>query len=297
MSVLLIILCLALAIFFPNFFWVFLLIAAGLIIAFYYRIKDKREEEEAERKRKIKESIYRDSKDPTHSHFYKTAGYEKKDDSLDSFKRISIYADQIYQGCPMVYRYLDIRVTNVNREQLRLMVKSNDFEVTLQKEETGDIVLTKYGSAVATLVDKVDMCTDWLSNGHPIICQFSAFRSGFERVALFFYKDIEESLNSHQYEIVKLSSYRSVSKQETISFLQKGQKLLTEFDDNDKLFVQDMDNNPIGCLPQKYVSLYEEDMVAGIFFDHSEIKPAKDFEKDDTIIPFVKIYFQFIPNT
>lgn len=288
MSYLIIVISVILSIFFPKAFWL-ILIACCAGIAWIVIRKRELALEDEERQRQIEESESLDSHGSAQTHFYDTTK-NCASDPLDDFTRLSVSANQLHQGCPMVYKYIGNRVKDVDRKCLGRMVEEKDFDVELQRQEDGDIKLVKYGNTVATLVDKVDMCRDWLTKGHPVICQFSAFRNGFEKVALFFYKDVEAGLSQNPSDVVKLTSYRSYAKQETISFLEKGQKLFVEPDDNGKLCVYDIDNNPIGSLPKKYEGLYEDDMIAGILFDHSETKPNEDFEKDDIIIPFVKIY-------
>ena len=214
----------------------------------------------------------------------------KQSDPLDTFVRYSVSAPTIWQDCPMVYRYPNISVMNVNRTNLQAMVKLKKFEVLPVKDESGAILLKWDGITVAHLAEKIEMCSDWLDKQLPLRCEFAAFGAGKEKVALFFYKDQESTLQDRQCEIVKLTSCMSTAKQETISFLEEGEKLFIEWDDNDKPYLRDISYNPIGSLPAKFNKYIDNDLIDGIFFDHTEVKENEDWEKEDKLIPFVRVY-------
>lgn len=274
-----------------DYIWIIILAIAATLIA-YYAYKAKVERDKAEREWEIKKAENEYSKDPTHTNFYKATTPQPApfSDVLNTFKRYAVTAPSIYQGCPMVYMYPNISVSNVNKDCLRTMVNRKDFEVVLYKGDLGEIFIKKYGITIAKLEDKAEMCSDWIDKGLPLICQFAAFQNGKEKVALFFYKDQESALANNKCDIVKLASCMSAEKQEIIAFLEKGQKLFIELDDNNKPYVRDIEYNPIGRLPAKYQRLYEEELICGIFFDHSEKKVSEDLDEDDKEIPFVRIY-------
>ena len=222
-------------------------------------------------------------------HYYPTTPAVASD-KASSFVRYAFSAPPVHQGCPMVYRYTNIPVSNVNRFRLEVIIDLKKFDLTPTKDEFGNILLKMDGNIVARLDDKIDICRDWLDKGLPMICEFSEFAVGKERVALFFYKDVESNLAGNSREIVRLTSCLSPSKQEAISCLEEGQVLFIEYGDDGKPYVRDIEYNPIGALPSKYTKMYDDGLVSGLFFDHTEAKESDDFESDDKQIPYVRIY-------
>lgn len=275
---------------------IYFLILLLIVILFIFSAKlvrlNKQEQEVKESKKSFKD-------DPTYTHNYNTTPPNTYStapvsrsytptatDPLNTFVRYSVFAPSLVDNLPMVYKYPNISVSDVNRECLREMVQQKDFEASLSKGEHGEVFLKRNGNIIAKLEDKVEMCIDWITKGLPVFCQFVAFQAGKEKVALFFYKDQESALSNNKHDIVKLTACMSSEKQETIAFLENGQNLFIDIDDNDKPYVRDIDYQPIGNLPAKYARLYEEDAICGIFFDHSETK------EDDKEIPFVRIYLE-----
>lgn len=297
-----------------DYIWILLLVIAAILILHLVN-KAKKEREQAALEWEKKQAAISQSSDLTHKFYYDTSSAVKNTTSscqttnaiscgtgsaaaspsanvrsLDSFVRYGITAPPIYQECPMVYRFPNVSVSNVNRSLLSSLVQSKNFKVTLYADENGDVLLKADNCTVAKLEDRVQMCIDWLHKGFPVICEFAVFAQGKEKVALFFYKNEEHNLVNNRCEVAKLTSCMSASKQETIAFLEKGQKLFIELDDNNKPYVRDIEYNPIGNLPAKYNKLYEDDMIIGVFFDHTETKVSEDFDKEDKEIPFVRIY-------
>ena len=217
---------------------------------------------------------------------------EMQIDPLETARRGSIYAHDVFNGCSMVYRYPNVSVSNVNRDVLRKMVVNKDYGVTLVISDTGDVLAMKDGDIVAKIEDKAQMCKDWMNKNRPLVCEFVVFKKESERIALFFYRSETEEMEGYSCENAKLTSCMSASKQESIACLEEGQRLFVEMDDNEKPYVRDICYNPIGRLPAKYNRLYENDQVRGIYFDHSEIVEAEDCDKEDKEIPYVRVYIE-----
>ena len=211
-------------------------------------------------------------------------------DPLRTAKRWGITSKTIYKNCPLVYKYPNIPVTQVDRDMLRRMVIAKEYEMTVVLAEDGSVDLYRGEICIARLVEKVEMCKDWFRKGEPIRCEFASFNEGAEKVALFFYRNEEEALKNYKCDIVRLTSCFSNSKQEVIYFLEKGEKLFIDTDDNDKPYLRNIDYAPIGNLAAKYNQAYEDDLIRGIYFDHSEKKESEDFDKDDKEIPYVRVY-------
>ena len=198
----------------------------------------------------------------------------------------------IFQNCPLVYKYHNISVKHVDRNMLRRMVIAKEYEVTLSISDSDDIDIYRGEYRIGQLGDKIEMCRDWLKKGFPVRCEFVSFQQNAEKVALFFYRDEESKLENHKCDIVKLTSCFSSQKQEAISFLEKGEKLFIDTDDNDKPYLRNIDHEPIGNLPAKYNRAYEDDLISGIYFDHCEPKEGEFdlYDEDRKEIPFVRIY-------
>ena len=276
---------------FKEFFVALLLIVGGTIL-FQCGINkvaaEKREKEEQDRIARRKAIFAAHNSTSTSSTAPQRSSVSPS--ILDSFTRYGTSAPNVYMGFPMVYRYPNVPVSDVNRTVLSTMVTAKTFDVTLIKGATGEIFLQQDNRTVAKLEDKIQMSADWLEKGFPVRCEFVAFAPGKEKVALFFYKDLESSLKDNKCEIIKLTSYLSASKQETISLLENGEKLFIDSDDNDKPYLRDIQYHPIGNLPAKYAKLYEDDAILGVFFDHTDKKESDNYEQDDKYIPYVRVY-------
>ena len=213
-------------------------------------------------------------------------------DPLVTAMRLGASSCTIFQNCPLVYKYHNISVKNVDRNMLRRMVIAKEYEVTLSISDSDDIDVYRGEYCICQLGDKVEMCRDWLKKGFPVRCEFVSFQQNAEKVALFFYRDEEGKLKNNKCDIVKLTSCFSSQKQEAISFLEKGEKLFIDTDDNDKPYLRNIDYEPIGNLPTKYNRAYEDDLIGGIYFDHCEPKEGEFdlYDEDRKEIPFVKVY-------
>ncbi len=369
--VILLVICIFITAFFPDFFWFMLLAIAALIIAIGLRIRKNRKQEEDKIERQIIERISKNSQEnkpqistntgtskisttntkhfqslkprentetqneerhdanpptPTHikcqvspsqtqiksnerhnqieSDEKECAIYAKLDlKYLSSYKDITpdplltavrwgTSSCSIYQNCPLVYKYTNISVKNVDRNMLRRMVLAKEYEVTLSITVSGHIDIYRGKCRIGQLNDKTEMCKDWIQKGDPIRCEFVSFNQGEEKVALFFYRDEESKLENHKCNIVRLTNYFSNQKQEVVSFLEKGEKLFIDTDDNDKPYLRNIDHEPIGNLPEKYNRAYEDDLISGIYFDHCEPKDGdlEFYDEDRKEIPFVRIY-------
>lgn len=216
--------------------------------------------------------------------------YRSQPDEIPA--RGNIYAGAMNGDCALVYRYPNVSVSDVNRSIMKDMHQQNDYRMDLSISESGEVLALKGGQAVAKIEDQAQMCIDWIRKQQPVICEFAYFTEGKEKVALFFYRNEAAKMEGHQSQVVKLTGCFSEEKQETIAFLEKGQKLFVELDDNDKPYVRDIWYNPIGRLPAKINRLHEEERILGLYFDHSETKESEDFEKEDREIPYIKIYFE-----
>lgn len=268
---------------------------------YYYKTAASPAEPEKANNESPADQAYRAS-DITHKYYYKTTpasaavdlgkAEKQRADPLNSFTRSFFSVPHVYQGCSMAYRYPNINVSTVNRLKLAAMVGNKTFRVTPFKDEAGNIFLKSGDDIIAKLEDRVQMCIDWLAKKQPLICEFVSFRAGFEKVALFFYKDEETKLAKDNCEIVRVTSCFAPDKQETISFLEEGEKLFVEYDDDGVPYLRDITYSPIGKLPTKYNSLYDDGLVNGVFFDHSDIKESDDLESNDKHIPYVRIYIE-----
>lgn len=245
----------------------------------------RRKEQEARQKELAERSIYEKLGVP-----YPDPSRLQLNDPFSTAWLLGCSAPNLYQNCPMVYRYVNIAVSCVNRDLLRRMVIAKTAEVTVSESYGGDIFLLCGTLFIAKLEAKQEMCRDWLKKGLPLICKFSSFKEGNERVSLFFYKKDEEKYKDYKCEVVKLTSCMSSAKQETIMFLEPGQKLFIELDDNDKPYIRDIEYNPIGNLPAKFKKLIDEDMICSVYFDHSDEIIPEDFEKDNKKVPYVRVY-------
>lgn len=213
-------------------------------------------------------------------------------DPLVTAMRWGASSRTIFQNCPLVYKYHNISVKQVDRNMLRRMVIAKEYEVTLSVSDSDDIDIYRGEYCIGQLGDKIDMCRDWLKKGFPVRCEFVSFQQNAEKVALFFYRDEESKLENHKCSIVKLTSCFSSQKQEAISFLEKGEKLFIDTDDNDKPYLRNIDYEPLGNLPAKYNRAYEDDLISGIYFDHCEPKEGEFdlYDEERKEIPFVRIY-------
>lgn len=196
----------------------------------------------------------------------------------------------VIDGCALSYRYPVVKVNSVDRNILRKMVDNKDFRVDLCLDPGGDILLWKYNSVLGKLADRVQMCTDWISKKRPLVCEFAEFKANQEKVALFFYRSEIDEMARSSFETAKLTSCMSSAKQESIYCLVSGEKLFVELDDNDKPYVRDIGYNPLGKLPAKFNPLYDDGLIKGIYFDHSERVESEDWDKNDKAIPYIRIY-------
>lgn len=210
-------------------------------------------------------------------------------DPLNTISHHGLVVKGIYQGLPAVYWYPNTHVSNVDRDMLRKIADTGNFVVELSLSEDKKIYVMKDGAIVGCVEEKQNILKDWISRGLPMVCEFTAFRQGKEAVSIALYRDDEKRLSDKQFVVTKLTSCMSEDKQEIIWFLEKGQKLFLEVDDNDKPYIRDIQNNAIGNLPSKYKDAYFEDAIAGVFFDHSE--KSENANGDEKDIPYVKIYF------
>lgn len=241
--------------------------------------KRKEEERIAQAKREEEDRISR----------AKREAEARRVDSILSCAMNFVLVKGIYQGLPAVYWYPNTRVSNVNQEELLQIAESRSFVVQPAFSEAGVLIVTKDGKYVAEITERQSILKDWIFEGLPIVCEFTSLRQGKEAISIALYRDDEKRLSSNHFEITKLISCMSEEKQEIIYDLEKGQKLFIETDDNDKPYIRDIQNNPIGNLPAKYANAYIEDEIAGVFFDHTEkIENANGEEKE---IPYVKVYF------
>lgn len=204
---------------------------------------------------------------------------------LDRLPERNVYHDAIIDGQSALYSYPRLQVRDVNQNVLKYMCENRKYRVTPTIYPDGSIALMYDGALVAFLCERERMCKDWIKRGDMIYCEFVCFRSGFERVAITFYRNEYARLSNHKSTVIKLTRYSSDEKQDSICCLTDGEKLTCcEDDDSDRICVCDLRNNEIGCLPSKYEDQYDD--FAGIFFDHSELS-----EDGDKEIPYVRIYF------
>lgn len=215
--------------------------------------------------------------------------YRNRSESIPG--RGDILVSDIHGDCVLVYRYPNVSVSDVNRDIMKDMHQKKSYRLELSVSDSGEVLATRDGVPVAKIEDQVQMCIDWIKKQQPIICEFAYFAEGKEKVALFFYRNEAARMEGNPFEIVKLTGCFSADEQETIAFLEKGQKLFIETDDNDKPYVRDIWYNPIGRLPAKINRLYEDDGIRGLYFDHLETKEAEGFDEEDKYIPYIKVFF------
>lgn len=205
---------------------------------------------------------------------------------LDSMR--DRYSRKVFKigDCIEVYCYTRVPIVDVYREELANMVACESYNLAPVLTYNGSIALLHDGVVVAHLGDRLQMCKDWMKRGDPIRCEVTGFRTGSEHVVLAFYRNEEARLSAHESFIVKLTSYSSGEKQDTICGTMPMEKLVCEEDceADGKVNVTDTAGAPLGRLPKKYADMFFDDGFAGIFFDHYN-------ENDEgKLIPFVKIY-------
>ena len=141
---------------------------------------------------------------------------------------------------------------------------------------------------IGEVVERFEMICDWLQRGDLIVCKFTSFGIGNQKIWICFYRDEIKKYAYCNSAVVKLTAYSAAAKQESIETLKPLELLsLTEDDWTDnKVNVLDWCEEPIGSLPKKYANLFLEDSINRVLFDHMEYDDEKD-----KYIPFVKIFW------
>lgn len=189
-------------------------------------------------------------------------------------------------GVPIVYRYYDIRISDVNKEVYNLISESGSFELSAS-EQDGQISFYWNGSFYATLTDQAhsSMLLDWIHSGEP----YKAYASGDQTVYLAFYRNKREKLAHRDQSIVKLTAYSSCSKQDEISCLDSMDELTLseDYNDNGNLFVSvESSGDEIGKLPKSIAKKYVDEGASACFFEKAEYD-----EESDKYIPYVRIFW------
>lgn len=203
---------------------------------------------------------------------------------LNQVKDRVYHYDSIVGAYTAVYNYLKLYVTDVNQSILQHLCESRKYVVSPAVHHSGDILLTYQDAPVCKLAECVDMCRDWLKRGDPIHCEFVSFQTGREYVAMTFYRT-ENQLDGLQYEVVKLPGFSVAEMQFTIDNLQSGAKLLYSNDSaSERIYVRDLDYNPIGCLPIQHQTAIKNGAELHLYLDHIE------YTDDNKAVPYVRVY-------
>ena len=183
-----------------------------------------------------------------------------------------------------VYNYSRLYVTDVNQSMLQHLCEARKYVVSPIIDNNGDILLAYQDAPVCKLAECVEMCRDWIQRDDPIHCEFVSFQTGREYVAMTFYRK-EPHLNDLEYEIIKLPGFYVTEMQFTIDNLRSGAKLLYSDDSvSERIYVCDLDYNPIGCLPIKHHLAIKNGSTYLLYLDHIE------FTDDNMAVPYVRVY-------
>lgn len=199
---------------------------------------------------------------------------------------------KVINDCSIAYWYPSVPVAEVNREKLRELVSSKQasfdaVEVSVELAANGDILLSHDGVIMGKVLDRQQMCADWLHKNLLLRCVFSSYKKGEETVALAFYKDDRQRYSTNKAAVVKLISYKNEEAQFGISEMHWPEKL--KVDEYDGHRVLDIYNSNIGRLPAKFQRLYDEGEVEAIYFDHYDTV-ADEETGEDIYVPFVRLF-------
>ena len=186
-------------------------------------------------------------------------------------------------GQPIRYvytRYI-VPIAGVNVE--KTVLGDSEKEVDIRSNGT-NIELLYNGMVFGTITDeeKAKMVSDWYKKGLP--CNAILLAPG-DRVNLRFYKDKRIGNEYRTQDVIQLLNYKSEEKQDTITFLENGDELDLEEDDDQETVYVSYAGAQIGKLPKKYAIKYLEEGAYAAFFEKS------DMNENDISVPFVRIYW------
>ena len=209
-------------------------------------------------------------------------------DPLDTIVDRVAFMPSRVGDCVEVYTYRKVKIANVDRNQLRSMLESDDWKCDIITQD-GAALIT-YGSDVVGVIDNpklVGMCADWIERSDPIRCEVTSAKTGEEQIMLSFYRNEEKRLSWRESKVIKLTAYKSEDKQIAVSYQERGNILAPEedYDHESTVNVFDDIGEAIGRLPKKIAELYLNGEIEAILYDHTE----EDI--DGNLIPFVKVYF------
>lgn len=212
-------------------------------------------------------------------------------DPLDIERGTKYIYPKVVDDCSIAYWYPSVPVTVMNRDKLREMVVAKlSYEsvyASVELTADGNIALSSDGIIIAYLLDRQQMCQDWLNKQLPLRCCFSSFKKGEETVALAFYRDDRRKYSDCKTVVVKLTAYKDEDTQFTVSEMKGLERLkVDEFEG----LVLDIYSSEIGKLPAKYRRICEDDSIEAVYFDHFDI--LEDDEGEKVYVPYVKIYFE-----
>lgn len=186
-------------------------------------------------------------------------------------------------GAPLIYNYR-VKITVTDEDCLRRHHAEKDWSFT-PKDINGDIHLFLGNDDIGILVDRVDMLRDWLRRGDPFLLCFenlSEENGCFGHIA--FYRDKRKGNEWREQTVVSLISYKSGEKQEVIEYLNEGDEVQIEEEDDDNVIITSNDEM-IGKLPKKYVRRCVEEGVHSAFIEKLE------YDEGGKMQPFIRIYW------
>lgn len=199
----------------------------------------------------------------------------------------TINLPQKKNGAPLQYRY-NLSFETLNNCDLSTLFANEEKEVSAIPSDTG-IELLHNGEVFALIADsrKRDMLKDWIKRDDPYT---AILRDPGNLVTLAFYRDKRKGNEHREQSVVALTSYKSATKQETLSLLEVGDEVdLEEDSEHDDTVIVSYIGDPIGKLPKKYALKF---LNEGAYLAVIEAVEDVDTEDFDTVMkPTVRIYW------
>lgn len=222
------------------------------------------------------------------SHIKKTKQTAPPDWMPKIRKSSYFYTPGIKDGCPLIYFYPNVFLTDLDVEFFDEICESGDFSVDATPNEDGGINIEKNGKFVGKTEKFGKMLSDWQAKNEPTVFGISETREGKEAVALGFYRDTEGKLSGCKMETVRLVKNRSSDLQFALSLLDDGEALTCSDDyieETGSLVVFSAKHREVGSLPKKFNKIYAENGISGIYVDHV------DEDENEKFTGFVRVYW------
>lgn len=246
------------------------LILVGVIIAFSAENKVKKLEAEAIERASVE--IRR-----------RNAELEK-----NKVKKIKSYPKKV-DNCGLIYSYNFeiVPAYGVNIEKDILKGEEKIVEIDADEE---NIFLIENCTVFATInnPNKARMVMDFKKRNEP--CH-AILLADAKSANLRFYRNKKKALSNKRNTVVKLKSYKSLEKQETIEFIEKDEELDFDVDIVEEKIVVEYEGNEIGKLPREIEKRVFDDgcEIKAIFFEKNEEEETEEY--DTIYAPFVRIYW------